>query len=478
MRLHTALIFCLSGAATLACAPASAQTPAAKAGSPATSAAPDPGYDIAKRAFDALPEAERRGIQDALIWTGDYKGIVDGGFGRATRASIVAYEKRANLATDGVLDDKARAALAATAASAKAAAGFAPAHDERSGADLAVPLKILTKRVDTRTGSRWTAASGPSSLETSRTSEADGELNAQFDKLKDSTPARRVTYKFSRPDFFVVSGESGGNAFYTRVARGAGATGPELRGFTIVYPLGAKNMEAIAIALANVFNPFPGAKPATPVAAAPQPSPGGPAIAVATPAPQPIAPTRRQTVVATAVNLGGDRAVSSIGACDEPMIGGKPARQAKRDDKTGLALFETPGLGGEAFGAPASGATEGPALAFFIPANAPRANNVALAPGELVGGGARVLAPVDENGPGGLVFDRHGALAGIVGQRVAPTRVAGVTPQAAWPLISTAMLSAFIAPASLPTGARWDAPATADIAARAAKSLTTLSCLR
>ena len=476
MRLNAALIPCLAGLAAFAMEPARAQAPPAKASAPAA-AAPDPGFDIAKRAFDALPEAERRGVQDALIWTGDYKGIVDGGFGRATRAAIVAYEKRVGLPTDGVLDDKARATLTGTGASARAAAGFAPVHDERSGVDLAVPLKILTKRVDTRTGSRWTAANGPASLETTRTSEADGDLNARFDKLKDSTPARRVTYKFSRPDFFVVSGEAGGNAFYTRVARGAGATETELRGFTIVYPIGAKNMEAIAIALANVFNPFPAAQAAAPVAATPQPAPGNAATSAATPA-APTAPVRRQTVVATAVNLGGDRAVSSIGACDEPVIGGKPARQTKRDDKTGLSLFEVAGLGGGAFGAVANAAAEGPALAFFIPANTARANSAALAPGELVGGGSRVLAPIDETGGGGLVFDRRGALLGLIGQRMAPTRVAGVTPQAAWPLISAADLSSFIAPASLPAGARWDTPATADIATRAANSLTTLSCLR
>ena len=477
MRLNPALMGCVACAAMLAVAPTRAQTPPAKAGSPPTSAAPDPAYDIAKRAFDALPEADRRAIQESLIWTGDYKGVVDGGFGRATRAAIVAYARRANLPPDGALDEKARAALVAMAASARTAAGFTAVRDARSGVALAVPMKILTKRVDTGTGSRWIAPNGPSSIETSQTSEADGDLNARFDKLKDSTPTRRVTYKFSRPDFFVVSGEAGGNAYYTRVARGSGATGPVLRGFTIVYPVGAKNMEAIAIAVANVFDPFPGAKPAAAVAAAAPVTPGGGAPSVAaTPTPPP--PVRRAAVVATAVNIGGDRALTSIGACDEPSIGGKPARLAKRDDKTGLALFEVAGMGGDALAATASGATEGDVLAFFMAASAPRATGVALAPGALLGGGARVLAPVDETGPGGVVFDRHGALAGLIGQRMAPTRVAGITPQSAWPLISATALSAFIAPAILPAGQKMEAPATADIAARATKSLTTLSCLR
>ena len=60
---------------------ASGQTP------PATTpraVAPDSAFDAARAAFDALPEAERKAVQDALAWVGDYAGMADGSFGRQT----------------------------------------------------------------------------------------------------------------------------------------------------------------------------------------------------------------------------------------------------------------------------------------------------------------------------------------------------------------------------------------------------------
>ena len=47
-------------------------------------AASDTALDDARVAFEALAETDRKLIQDALIWTGDYNGVADGTFGRQT----------------------------------------------------------------------------------------------------------------------------------------------------------------------------------------------------------------------------------------------------------------------------------------------------------------------------------------------------------------------------------------------------------
>ena len=52
----------------------------------------DPLYDSQKAAFEALPEADRKAIQDSLIWSGQYLGVVDGVFGKRTRDAIVALD--------------------------------------------------------------------------------------------------------------------------------------------------------------------------------------------------------------------------------------------------------------------------------------------------------------------------------------------------------------------------------------------------
>ena len=183
--------------------PAAAQAPA----SPAAVRGADVAYEAARQAFEALSEAERRALQDALLWTGDYRGLVDGGFGRGTRTAMQSYARRLGLPEDGALD--ARAGLLASAASAKAAVGFEPVRDPRSGAALGLPLKILTRRTDTQTGSRWLAADSAVAVETWMVQESAVNLTALYDTMKDTNATRRVTYKLLRPDFFVVTADLG-----------------------------------------------------------------------------------------------------------------------------------------------------------------------------------------------------------------------------------------------------------------------------
>ena len=167
----------------------------------------------------ALPEAARRAIQENLIWTGDFNGVVSGDFGRNTRAAIVAFARRNNLPPDGTLDERGRAQLTAAGQAAKANVGFSTQRDPRTGAALGLPAKILVNRVDAGTGSRWSAADNAVQLETLQTRENNGDLKTLFDRLTVATPARKVTYKFMGPTFFVVTGEERGNTFYTRVAQ-------------------------------------------------------------------------------------------------------------------------------------------------------------------------------------------------------------------------------------------------------------------
>ena len=230
-----------------------AQSPAPAGVAPAVPQ-PDPAFEASRRAFEALPEADRRAIQDALVWTGDYKGVVDGGFGRGTRAAIVAFAQRSGLVTDGTLDGKGRASLSAAANLARVAVGFSSVRDPRTGATVGIAGTLLGKRVDTASGSRWTSSDGGMSLETEQGREAAADLMARFDRLKDTTPARRVTYKLLRPDFLVVSGETGKSTFYTRLTRGVVDGVPVVRGFTFTYPTGVKTYDSLSKALATAID--------------------------------------------------------------------------------------------------------------------------------------------------------------------------------------------------------------------------------
>ncbi len=97
---------------------------AQSASPPAAAGAADQVFQSQKAAYEALPEPDRRAIQDALIWTGDYNGVVDGNFGKRTRDAILAYQANIKAPTTGILDPAALARLTAAAGKAKAAVKF------------------------------------------------------------------------------------------------------------------------------------------------------------------------------------------------------------------------------------------------------------------------------------------------------------------------------------------------------------------
>ncbi len=469
----------LAGAAIISLAGGNftrAQTPQAPA-----PAAADPAFEAARRAFEALPEAERRALQEALVWTGDFNGVVGAAFGRATRAAIAAFAKRSALPVDGTLDAKGREALLAAGNIVKARVGFATIRDPRTGAALGLPLKILVKRADTAAGSRWSAADDAVSLETAQSKESDGDLAKLFDKLKDSTPERRVVYKLLRPDFFVVTGETGKNAYYTRMARGVVNGAGFLRGYTLIYPAGAKGNDRVSIAVANAYEPFPAAAAAATAGAAPPRPP------VAAPATPPAAQGPRAIVVASSVAVSAERVVTALARCVEPKIGARAARVVKQDEGSGLMLLEAPGLGAKPLiPAPAGPAANASLLVLYQAARvgAASAADAMAAQGEALppvepGKPARVLAPLQEQAAGGALFDRNGAFVGIVAARKTPVRVAGIVPQSAWPLVDAPALSAFLAAngMALKPAAEPSAPqSAADIAAATRGALYPVVC--
>jgi hypothetical protein len=162
--------------------------------------------------------------------------------------------------------------LFTAAQKARDAAGFQVVTDPKSGERIGAPTNAVA-------GARLNFASS-----------ADADLGALYARLSTRTPTRKITYKAIKPDaFFVVSGQDGAAKFYTRFDKNAAAS-PPIRGFTFVYPAsGAANLDRVALAVANSFEPFPmpAAAPsakAAPSAAAPPDSGSGPSAVVPQPA--------------------------------------------------------------------------------------------------------------------------------------------------------------------------------------------------
>jgi peptidoglycan hydrolase-like protein with peptidoglycan-binding domain len=442
-RASASLVFAL--VLGLVSLPASAQTP------PDAPSPPDAALAAQKAAFLALPEATRRAAQDALVWLGFYNGVTDGDFGKRTRAAILAFQASAKAPADGALSAPELQALLTAAQKARDAAGFQVVTDPKSSARIGAPLKL----VNARAGARLDFASS-----------ADADLSALYTRLSAASPTRKVTYKAIKPEvFFVVSGQDGAAKFYTRFDKNATAN-PPIRGFTFAYPAsGAANLDRIALAVANSFEPFPepAATPvakAAPSAAAPPDTRSGPSAAAPAPA-------------ATALVIAPGKALTALkaDACPNPTVAGKPARIERADAATGLMILagdfalngETPLLGEPTQDLVVLGFTD---------------TRLAASSASLAGGEARlaVVAAVDKSAGGGPVFDRSGALVGLVAPIAdEPKRVAGVALASPHALIAPEAIRAFIGGGE-PASASAAPLSAGDIAAREKKALVAVFC--
>jgi peptidoglycan hydrolase-like protein with peptidoglycan-binding domain len=401
-------------AAAILALPAEAQTPQTP---PPPPTAADAAFAAQKASFLALPLATRKAAQDALVWLGFYNGTNDGDFGKRTRDSIVAFQLSQKATGDGALSPSQLQALLAAGQKARATAGFQTIADAKTGARIGAPTKLMADK------------NGPK-LDFASSAEAD--LAVLYTRLNTETPTRKVAYKAMKPNaFFVISGQDGAHKFYSRFEKNDGAS-PPIRGFTFSYPAAAQNLDRVALAVANSFEPFPtggeAAANAGPNASGPPPSPTPPVPA------QPLAPAATVLVVAPGKALTALKSDD----CPTPTIGGKPAR-FERTDSIGLAI-----LAGD-FG----GKAEPPRLGALSPDLI-----VLSASGERVAANAATLAsetppiavaPLEKSASGAPAFDRSGALAGLIAPIAdEPKRVAGVALAAPHGLIEPQAIGAFL----------------------------------
>ncbi|KAB1075803.1 serine protease [Methylobacterium planeticum] len=437
---------------------AQAPGPRPKPAAPPAPAQPDPAYEAARTAFEALPEAERKGLQDALIWTGDYTSVVAGTFGRRTFEALNAFRARIAAAAADPLEPRLRAAILAAGEAARKAARFTVKPDPASGAVLGLPERWFTKRAPVPGGTRFQSADGRVTLESRSFPPGETDLDALFERATAALNDRKVTYKLKRPDFIVVTAETAGGKSYIRYA-----AGPEgIRGFALGYDKAlAGEIDRLVIAIANSFVPFPNAAaPAASALAAPAPAAPAAAAKLAPAAAAASAPAAQapapQVPAATGIGVAPGRVLTAAAAlegCAAPRIGGMAARVVASDPGRGLALLESSAARAvAALPARPNPVAEGDALV-VVAADAGGVS-VAAGSGSAAGG---VFAPLQPGSAGAPVLDRAGALAGLVARfPAAPRLVAGVMPPTSLPLVPGSAVAAFlsengIAPA--PSGA-------------------------
>jgi peptidoglycan hydrolase-like protein with peptidoglycan-binding domain len=422
-------------------------SPIVSAQTPTPTSADDAAMAAQKAAFMGLPEASRKAAQEALVWLGLYVGVNDGEFGKRTRDAILAFQASLKAPADGALSAPELKALLAAAQKAREATGFQVVSDPKTGAKIGAPLKLLSSLPSARLGFA---------------SSADADLGALYTRLSATTPTRKIAYKAIKPDaFFVVSGQDGPVKFYTRFDKSTTAT-PPLRGFTFAYPaLQTAALDRIAIAIANSFEPFPESTgaPAANAAASPASSAAPPP-----PVPQPAA---------TALVVAPGKALTALKAddCAHPTVAGKPVRIERADAATGLTILA--GDFAANGGAPQLGAPREDLVVLGFDGSRLAASSASFTGGEAA---PVVTAAVDKGASGGPVFDRRGALVGLVAPIAGePKRVAGLALAAPHALIAPEALRAFLG-LSEPASEGAASLSAGDIAARERKALVAVFC--
>ena len=204
-----------------------------------------------------------------------------------------------------------------------------------------------------------------------------------------------------------------------------------MRGFEFAYPIAeAAELDRVAVAIANSFEPFPPAPEPDKTAAGapielgktPTPSPS--------PAPSPSPTPSEPVLTATALIVAPGEAATALteADCKTPSIEGKPAKFV-RAEASGLAL-----LGGDFGGAAPSLRLGAGAADVIVLSLAPgdgsgktvlEASDASLAP--ISGTREAVVAALSKSARGAPAFDRQGALVAFVAPISAePKRLGGV----------------------------------------------------
>ncbi|WP_027171287.1 serine protease [Methylobacterium sp. 10] len=464
----------VAAALALLVLPVQAQGPAQAPARPAP--AVDPAFEAAKAVFEPLPEADRKGLQDALIWTGDYNSVITGTFGRRTYDALLSYQKRAGNPAPGFPDAKMRAAILAAGDMARKASRFTVKPDPASGVVIGVPERLLAKRSPQAGGTRWQSGDGRVTLDTKSFAPEETGLDALFARATAPAADRKVTYKIKRPDFLVVTGETATGRSYIRYAAGVGG----IRGFTIGYDKAlGPDVDRLVIAIANSFVPFPETADAAPAQVAAKPSGTldrslpGPAARALPPLSRPAATTGIGLVVAPGRVLTSS---STLETCAAPRIADMAARIVKVDAGRGLALLEGAGVKGRVAPLAARGSALTPGDALVV-LGADAGGGIAVSSGQA--GQERLSAPLQPGSSGAVVLDRDGALAGLVARYPSsPRLVAGVAPPMSYPLVDGRVVVAFLAENGISpiTATDRSGSTLGAVASRAAGSVVGLTC--
>lgn len=261
-------------------------------------------------------DSEIRKLQEALIWTTDYDGLVDGKIGAGTREAITKFQEKIGHTPTGSLSSSEYRELLKVGTAKRTALGFAQYTDETAGVSVGIPHALVPNPTPTRLGTQWSNAQSDISINTLRL-ESDITFLSLFNKLK-TINRRKVTYeRFVDDDWFVIAALEGDAAVYVKANLVTPPDQkPEIRGFSVWMGKNRpSSYQAIPPAMLSSFrwstDKKNDASTTTPISGILAPvRPDKPPVVVENPPPRPIVATGTPSSAKNCINGLGDCAKS------------------------------------------------------------------------------------------------------------------------------------------------------------------------
>ncbi len=233
--------------------------PLAKTATVASTPAPQPksgGIQLASipptAPVPTISADERRKIQAALIWAGDFAGAAKGE--DPLVAAVKNFQKRHKAKITGELTPAQRGALIAAAHDHEDEFGWSVVVDPATGIRIGLPTKLVPHAQDAARGTRWSSAHGEIQVETFRFKEPGLKLSDLFEREKRTPATRKIDRSVLHDSDFFISGMQGLKYFSVRAQMREG----EIRGFTMLYDQAMEGIVApVMVAMASAFAPFP-----------------------------------------------------------------------------------------------------------------------------------------------------------------------------------------------------------------------------
>ncbi|MEP1201097.1 serine protease [Tateyamaria sp.] len=196
---------------------------------------PDETRAEAQRNERLLPPSEREKLQVMLKWAGVYPGIIDGAFGRGTRASMSTWQAQKGFEVTGILTTAQRAVLLQDYNAVLNGLGLTTVRDDTAGIEMMLPLDIVAFEKYEYPFAHYTAKGDVDATVLLISQEGDqSTLFGLYDIMQTLDIVPLDGSRDRSDSTFVLVGEDATRISETRVTLEDG----QIKGFTLVWPAG------------------------------------------------------------------------------------------------------------------------------------------------------------------------------------------------------------------------------------------------